>query len=282
MHYQFALIGYPINHSLSPWIHKQFLQKTGLSGDYVIKELDPDESFTNSMKELKDSQIDGFNITVPYKQKIITYLDELDVEAERIGAVNTVVNREGKWVGYNTDGKGYTRSLKEHYPAIFSDKQKKIVIVGAGGAARGIYDALVTEGFLFIDIANRTVKSAESIADLQQNNTNTTILSLDDLQQRLNMYDVIIQTTSVGMKPNQDQTIITMKSPMDSTSLVSDIIYQPIETKFLQQANNAGAMIHYGHTMLLYQAQYAFEIWTNKHVPIGDMESQLQQILEGR
>ncbi|GGB28835.1 shikimate dehydrogenase (NADP(+)) [Lentibacillus populi] len=282
MSFQFALIGYPIQHSLSPWIHEQFLKKAGLSGSYSIVEITPDESFEQRLTDLKREHINGFNVTVPYKQKIIPYLDDLDVEARRIGAVNTVVSRNGRWIGYNTDGKGYTRSLKQHYPAVFADKDIKIAIIGAGGAARGIYDALVTAGFHYVDIANRTVSSAEAITELQQDQTNTAVLSLAGLGNKLDHYDVIIQTTSVGMKPNQDKSIIQLAPSLKKDSVVSDIIYQPITTEFLKQAKNRGAYTHYGHTMLLYQAQYAFELWTMKHVPIDDMENQLQQILEGR
>src|SRR5690625_3525257 len=111
MQYQFGLIGYPIEHSLSPWIHEQFLKRTNLKGTYSIFEIETTRSFSEEMKKLKKKQLDGFNVTVPYKEKIINYLDEIDEQAERIGAVNTVLCKNNKWIGYNTDGIGYVRSL---------------------------------------------------------------------------------------------------------------------------------------------------------------------------
>lgn len=281
MDFHFGLIGYPVKHSLSPWIHEKFLQKAGLSGNYSIIEITPDESLKARLTHLEGQGVDGFNVTVPYKQTVIPYLDEIDPEAKAIGAVNTVVKQGDKWKGYNTDGKGYTRALKNKFPNTFLNKENRILIIGAGGAARGIYYALAQERFHQIDIANRTISSAENIAELCLESTKTAILSLDDARKSMHGYDVIIQTTSIGMKPNQEQSVIPVKAVKPSC-IVSDIVYQPLETRFLSEAKKAGASIQYGHTMLLYQAQYAFEIWTNKHVPVDTMDNELQHRLEGR
>lgn len=279
--YQLGLIGYPIKHSLSPWIHEHFLKKTNLSGSYDIIEISLEENFSERIQQLRDQQIDGFNITVPYKQTIIPYLDELDANAKRIGAVNTVVLKDGKWIGYNTDGIGYVRSLEEAYPELFTNKSSRVLLLGAGGAARGIYDALTTSGFTYVDLANRTLSSAEEIAELKLPHTKTKTFTLQEAEARLAEYDVIIQTTSVGMKPHIDKMVISLEHLKPET-IVSDIVYQPLETTFLKTAQAKGAKIHYGHTMLLYQAQYAFEIWTNQQVEVGDMDEQLKSILEGR
>ncbi|WP_010531059.1 shikimate dehydrogenase [Lentibacillus jeotgali] len=281
MKYKLGLIGFPIKRSLSPWIHQQFLKRADLEGDYSIQEIDPDDSFEEEIDRLKNSQFDGFNVTVPYKKRIIDFLDQLDEDARTIGAVNTVVHRNGKWTGYNTDWTGYITSLKHHYPSFFQKKVSNILLIGAGGAARGIYYGLVKEGFARIDIANRTQASAEVIAGLGEKNTNTSIMTLEDAESSLGGYDLIIQTTNIGMKPNVSDMIISLDKLCEH-SLVSDIVYQPIETEFLHQASQRGASIHYGHTMLLYQAQYAFELWTSKKVPADNMEQQLQHKLEGR
>ncbi|UJL44904.1 shikimate dehydrogenase [Virgibacillus sp. NKC19-16] len=281
MVYQFALIGYPIKHSLSPWIHQSFLNKANLEGMYSIYEITPDDSFSRKLKRLMDDQVDGFNVTVPYKEKIISFLDDIDEDAAKIGAVNTVVNRNGKWIGYNTDGAGYLRSLESKFPDFHLDKSKRILLIGSGGATRGIYYALVQAGFLHIDITNRTTEKAAEIAKLKGNFTTTAVLSLEQAEEILQEYDVIIQTTSVGMKPNHEKVIFRLNQ-LKSPSIVSDIIYQPLETKLLKQARDAGAGLHFGHTMLLYQAQYAFEIWTGRKVPIGNMDEHLQRHLEGR
>lgn len=282
MTYQLGLIGYPIQHSLSPWIHGEFLDKANLQGNYKIMEIDINDSFTEKIEQIKNEGIMGFNVTVPYKQTIISFLDELDDTAKQIGAVNTVVHQEGKWIGYNTDGIGYVRALEHAYPELFQNKsKKKVLILGAGGAARGIYHAVLTSGYMQIDIANRTKESAEKIALLNKNKAKTSILTLVEAEQRLANYDLIIQTTSVGMKPNTDQTIISLEN-VNPAAVVSDIVYQPIKTSFLQEAEQRGASIHFGHTMLLYQAQFAFEIWTKENVSTDQMDEELKKILEGR
>ncbi|HLR61099.1 MAG TPA: shikimate dehydrogenase [Lentibacillus sp.] len=281
MKYELGLIGYPIKQSLSPWIHQQFLIKAGLEGNYSMQEINPDESFGEEIEKIKSSQFDGFNVTVPYKKRIINHLDQMDEDAQTIGAVNTVVHRDGEWTGHNTDWIGYITSLKRHYPSIFQNKMSSILLVGAGGAARGIYYGLLKEGFIRIDIANRTQSSAEAIAELGDTTTQTSIMALESAEKRLGTYDLIIQTTNIGMKPNVSDTIISLDQ-LHENSIVSDIVYQPIKTEFLHQASQQGASIHYGHTMLLYQAQYAFELWTSKKIPADDMEELLKHKLEGR
>lgn len=279
--HQLGLIGFPIKHSLSPWIHEQFLDKAGLDGSYSLIEIHPDQNFAEEMSKLRKQGINGFNVTVPYKQTIIPFLDEIDIEAEKMGAVNTVVNDGGKWIGYNTDGKGYLRSLESKFPGFLQDQTKKILILGAGGAARGIYYALVNAGFKQIDIANRTAASATEIAELKNDSINTNVLSLEQAEKSISEYDIFIQTTSVGMNPVSDATIVSLNGLKES-AIVSDIVYQPIETAFLKKARSLGGSVHFGHTMLLYQAQYAFEIWTNQQIPIDHMDDELQLILKGR
>lgn len=281
--YNLGLIGYPIKHSLSPWIHEGFFLRANLTGQYSIFEINPDQSFAEEVNKLKDQNIHGFNVTVPYKQMIIKFLDEIDSEAEKMGAVNTVCNENGKWIGYNTDGNGYLRALKHKFPTIFNDKMetKRVLIFGAGGAARGIYYAMMSKGFKHIDLANRTVASAQKILELKNKYTNSSILSLTEAEDKIDTYDMIIQTTSVGMNPEADQSIIEIER-LKQGAIVSDIVYQPIETKFLKDAKSLGAHIHYGHSMLLYQAQSAFEKWTGKRLVINDMEKELEQKLKGR
>ncbi|MFA1820480.1 shikimate dehydrogenase [Virgibacillus oceani] len=281
MDYRFSLIGYPIKHSLSPWIHKKFLNKAGLEGEYTIHEIDPAASFEYEIEKLKSSQVNGFNVTVPYKQDILPFLDKVNPIAQKMGAVNTVVNEHGVWTGYNTDGVGYLRSLESEYPEFFSDNSRRILIIGAGGAARGIYVILSQEGFSHIDIGNRTEKSAAQILENRNDEINSKSLTLAEAQQYAGSYDLIIQTTSVGMKPAEEKSIFSLKN-VKTDAIVSDIIYQPINTAFLLQGEKAGASLHYGHTMLLYQAQYAFELWTGKRIPIDMMDEELMAELKGR
>ena len=280
MFYQLGLIGYPIKHSLSPWIHETFLQRTKLNGNYSLIEIKPKDSFANAMDTLKKQNLHGFNVTVPYKEKIIPYLQGIDEQAKHIGAVNTVLCKNGEWFGYNTDGIGYVRSLQNHFPELKTEKEKQILILGAGGAAKGIYSALLKNGFQNISIANRTIEKAKTLLTKQSNEANIKVITLKEAEENIALFDVIIQTTSVGMKPNEAETILSLHALKESV-IVSDIVYQPLYTSFLQTAQSLGARIHFGHTMLLYQAQYAFEIWTN-HVPnVQQMDKELQKILEG-
>ncbi|WP_042146045.1 shikimate dehydrogenase [Paucisalibacillus sp. EB02] len=279
MEYKLGLIGYPVKHSLSPWIHSQFLENAKINGTYTIHDI-KDECLSKQIDMMRETEYKGFNVTLPYKQKVIPYLDELDDNASNIGAVNTVLNDEGRLIGYNTDGTGYLRSLQQYYPQIVEEKDKSILIIGAGGAARGIYYALSQLGFQTIDIVNRTRDNAVSIQELASRNTVTHVLSLTQGEENIHQYDVIIQTTNVGMKPGVQYSPLKLNNIRDS-AIVSDIIYQPIWTNFLKEAFSNGARIHHGHTMLLYQAQYAFELWFGFRPEIGRMDQQLKQLLEG-
>lgn len=281
MSLNFALIGYPIQHSLSPWLHTRFLEKADLKGTYSLFEVRPEDDFSLKIKELKEKNPNGFNITFPYKEKIIDYLDEIDETVRVMGAVNTVLAKNGKWIGYNTDGKGYFRAVKNSYPHLGATKDLKVLLIGSGGASRAIYYELVQEELAIVDITNRTKEKAETIAALNKGKTKTNIYSLKEAEQHLEQYDLIIQTTSVGMEPNDQQTPLHLNS-LKNNAVVSDIVYQPMKTKLLQEAESLDANVHYGHTMLLHQAQYAFEIWTGKKVDVTGMENKLQDILEGR
>jgi len=281
MDYRFQVIGYPIKHSLSPWIHEQFMKSANLQGEYTKNEIKPEE-LQEKFEQIKQDGIKGFNVTVPHKQGIIRLLDELDDTAEKMGAVNTVAYQDGKWIGFNTDGTGYVRSLKMKYDELFSNKEnKKILLLGAGGAARAIFYALYKSGFKQIDLANRTTETARDLAYLTEGGTETKVFSLSDIEKKTNDYDLIVQTTSVGMVPNEKQSILPIFHVKES-AVVSDIVYQPIKTRLLEQAEKAGAKIHFGHTMLLYQAQTSFEIWTGIKPETNDMDEQLRKILEGR
>lgn len=274
-----GLIGYPLGHSASPWIHENFMKKIGETGTYEKFTIEPGPNFGESITKLKESCIDGFNVTVPHKETIIPYLDELSRDAKDMGAVNTVAKVNGKWIGYNTDGSGYLRSLENAYPELTTDKKKKILILGAGGASRGIYYALMKAGYESIDIANRTMETAKDIATLNDGLTKTNVKTLIEAEQMLGEYDVIIQTTSVGMEPNINASIISLKQ-LKKDTIVSDIVYKPLDTKFLTEATKYSGRIHHGHAMLLYQALYAFEIWSGKEIPIENMDEALKKYVQ--
>lgn len=274
-----GLLGFPVKHSLSPWIHEQFLEKSGLEGSYELFETSPDK-LSVQMEKWRDEEIDGFNITIPYKQKIISFLDEIDEEAKNIGAVNTVVNQNGSWKGYNTDGRGYYRSLRNSFPSMVP-AESNVLLIGAGGGARGIYRVLVSEGFGRVDITNRTQEKAVELLELNHTGVPSAVLSLIQAEEQLGNYDIIIQTTSVGMEPSEDQIPLSLKN-IKNEAVASDIVYKPLTTRFLKEASEKGAFIHQGHAMLLYQAQYAFEIWTGNKVPLHSILQQLEYRLRGK
>jgi len=268
------LIGYPIKHSLSPWIQTSFLERSGLEGSYRLHEISSKEIFGEEMKKLREEEVNGFNITVPYKQTIIPYLDRIDITAERVGAVNTVSLEGNEWVGYNTDGIGYVQALRDKFPDMDRNIDVPILILGAGGAARGIFHGLIQAGYTNLTLANRTKSKSEDI----MKGTNASVITLTEAEKDIAAYDVIIQTSSVGME--EPKQIVDL-SNLKAGTIVSDIVYQPLVTQFLKQAEEKGGRIHYGHTMLLYQAQKAFEIWTNKNVDVTGMDEEMIAKIKG-
>ncbi|GAA0482955.1 shikimate dehydrogenase [Salinibacillus aidingensis] len=278
MGYLLGVIGNPIKHTLSPWIHQQFMKETGINGIYRPYEI-KEEELKESFDTFRRMNVDGFNVTIPYKETITRFTDILDPRARAIGAVNTVVNQDGTWKGYNTDGRGYIRSLKQSFPEL-DTSVKSVLLIGAGGAARGIYDALNQEAFPVIDIANRTRERAEGLLDIREAHVKTSLYTLIEAEQNLHQYDLIIQTTSIGMAPNDGMMPLQLQTLKQNT-IVSDIIYNPIETCFLKTAKEKGARIHYGHGMLLYQAALAFELWTGRSIHPAHILQELEQKLKG-
>lgn len=271
-----GLIGHPIAHSRSPDMHNAALKYYGLPYVYLAYDI-PEEHFSDAIKGMKALGFIGWNVTIPHKVRIIDQLDELDASAEQIGAVNTVVKRAQKWIGYNTDGIGYLRSLQEEVQMDVTGK--RIVLLGAGGAARAVGYALATSAVKQIVIANRTLAKAEQLADHLAQWTKTDIRPLRDAKQAIQEADLVVNTTSVGMHPN------TGAIPIDPAWLhedlvVSDCIYEPRQTALLKAASSIGAVTHNGLGMLVYQAACAFELWLGKKAPIAQMKSALAQVKE--
>ncbi|WP_226583211.1 shikimate dehydrogenase [Halobacillus litoralis] len=276
--YKLGLIGYPIGHSLSPWIHNQLMEQQGIEGSYELLEIQPDV-FDEKMNFLKEKDLHGFNVTVPYKEKVIPHLDALDESARQLGAVNTVKHTSKGWTGYNTDGTGFVHSLNNRYPDLFHD-QSKALLIGSGGAARGIYAALTRSGVDTVDVANRTVKRAEELIEQIPASSSSKSMTLEEAYEKLADYDLIVQTTTVGMNPDNHKVILSLDHLTKGT-VVSDIVYRPMKTKFLIEAENLGARLHYGHEMLLQQAVYAFQIWTNTNPEAMPLLEKFEQKLKG-
>ncbi|MBC1371045.1 shikimate dehydrogenase [Listeria booriae] len=249
----YCVIGNPIAHSLSPAMHTALLEKNQLDASYVPFLLE-EETFADAMLGLKTLGISGFNITSPFKEKILPFLDAIDVEAKACGAVNTVVVRDGKWTGYNTDGAGYLEGLQSLKPITHTDQ---ILILGAGGASKAIFHALANRTDANITIANRTVEKAVNMVA----GTTHAAISLQEAKTNLADYTIIIQTTSAGLTKENPELPISLQNLAPGT-IASDIIYNPAKTAFLEEAETHGAIIQNGLPMFVNQAAIAFQLWT--------------------
>ena len=253
-----GVIGSPINHSLSPYIHNFWLKKYGIDGFYKaieIKENNLEKFFKNLSKE----GFVGVNVTVPYKQKVVKYLDNLSDKAIKIGAVNTVVvNKDGSLFGDNTDSYGFIENLKDQQPNINKlNKNDIAIIIGAGGAARAIVVALLDEGFSSIKIINRTRRNAENL--VEHLNGSIEVVNWNERHDALENAVILINTTTLGMigKPKLD--IVLEK--LTCSAVVVDIVYSPLETELIKKAKFIGNPTVNGIGMLLHQARPAFESW---------------------
>lgn len=272
----FAVIGDPIGHSMSPVMHNDLFSFYQIDATYVPFQV-KSEDLQDVMKGLKAMGVGGFNVTVPHKSALIPFLDEVDELAARIGAVNTVVNENGRLKGYNTDGPGFLEGLKTHISTVAG---KKVLIIGAGGAARAIYFTLAKEKPLAIDMANRTIEKAEQLIADCPYTVSSAALSLAEAGKNSGEYDLIVQTTLIGMAPKTAEQPLQLSS-IKNQSLICDIIYNPLATKFLTAAKEKGASIQNGIDMFVYQGALAFEKWTGVFPDVQRMRANVLKQLGG-
>ncbi|MDL2246155.1 shikimate dehydrogenase [Methanobrevibacter sp. OttesenSCG-928-K11] len=261
-----GLIGNPVEHSLSPVMHNAAFKELNLNYIYLPFMVE-DNKLKNVIDGAESLNIKGLNVTIPHKINIIPYLDELDPIAKLIGAVNTIDLKNKK--GYNTDGIGALKAIEE----IISLKNKKIVITGAGGSARAISFQIANENIDNLVIINRNEDKAKSLSeDILKSNLNENINynSLDNLKNELCDADIFIDTTPLGLKPN-DKPIAT-HDILHEDLIVNDIVYNPIKTPLLKEAEIANSKTISGIKMLLYQGAESFKIWTGINPPIDVME----------
>lgn len=259
-----GLTGYPLEHSLSPLLHNQALKDLSLNYVYLPLPVKPDD-LEDGIKAVRALDIRGLNVTIPYKEKVIPYLDKLESLAEEIGAVNTIVNDNGKLTGYNTDCSGFKRMLEED--GSFNIAGKKAIIIGAGGASRAVGTALASGGIDEIYLLNRTRERAENLVQDWQKNYPAIIVQYSPLIPEYYLplcekADLIVDTTPVGMNPETDVPPVIEKGSFHSGQLVVDLVYNPQETTILKAAKEKGAETLNGLGMLLYQAADAFKLWT--------------------
>ncbi|MGO4887264.1 shikimate dehydrogenase [Anaerobacillus sp. MEB173] len=273
----FGLFGHPVGHSMSPTMHNDAFANLGLSHYYQAFDV-REENLETAVKGVRALGISGFNVTIPHKVAIMQYLDEIDTEAEIIGAVNTVVLRDNKLIGYNTDGIGYVRSLLELVDKE-ELKQKSILVIGAGGAARAIVTSMLRFGAQNVSITNRTIEKAEELVE-HCRGQNMKILSLNEAEKGIDQFEVIINTTSVGMSPNIDEIPLAIENIKKGT-ILSDIVYNPLKTKWLALGEEKGAIIHNGVGMFVYQGAEAFEMWTDSKPDYARMKEIVMKRLGG-
>jgi shikimate dehydrogenase len=272
----YGVFGDPIRHSKSPIMLNRAFQETGINAAYAAFHVHPDE-LRAAVHGIRALGFRGVNVTIPHKVEVMAYLDEIVEGARIVGAVNTIVNDKGKLVGYNTDGIGYVRSLKEETG--ISLQGKRILMLGAGGAARGVAYALAKEGADLIYIANRTHGRAVELAAIISKFTDSVGISLDEIDSVMTEVDLIVNTTSAGMHPKVDELPMPTDS-IGSRHLVSDLIYNPRITRFLKIAEAQGARIHGGLGMFIYQGAFAFEYWTGTPAPVAAMRQIVEQALQ--
>ncbi len=256
-----GLIGYPLSHTLSPYMHNAVFKKYKMNWEYKVFELKKNE-LKNFIKNMKKENIKGVNVTVPYKQEIMKYLDTIDKGAEKIGAVNTIVNIKGKLKGYNTDYLGFEESLKKHKINL---KGKDVVLFGAGGAAHAIVYVLQKHKPRIIDIINIDIPMAEKLVKkLKVKNARVWYLKESEVIDALvEGADFIINATSVGL--DKKSMPYKIKKIKRKGIPVYDLIYNPPVTPFLKQAKKKGAKIINGLDMLIYQGMASFKIWTGRN-----------------
>ena len=271
-----AVVANPIKHSISPFIHNSAFEATNTNGVYLAWEVDATE-LSETVANIRRYQMYGINLSMPYKEQVIPYLDQLSAEACLIGAVNTVVNREGTLIGYNTDGKGFFKSLPS-----FKISRKRLVLLGAGGAAKAILAQAILDGVSQISVFVRSSSMEKTRPYLEkiQNATGfrVDLFALEDvqeLQDSITQADLLVNATSVGMDGSSQPIPTSIVLP--EKLMVADVIYQPFETPFLKWARNQGNQSINGLGMLLYQAAEAFELWTGKEMPTDQIWESLKQ-----
>jgi shikimate dehydrogenase len=253
----FGVIGDPIGHSMSPAMHNDLFDFYGIDAVYLPFHVTKEnlEAAVNGFKALG---VSGFNVTIPHKTDIMAYLDQIDPLAEAIGAVNTVKNEHGILTGYNTDGPGFVKGLESMDADLGS---RSALIIGAGGASRAIYFSMAQAGIQRIDLYNRTAGKAEELVSSCPFKVQSKVLDRKTAEKSLHEYQLIIQTTSIGMSPDLEGLPLSPEN-IFRDAIVSDIIYNPLQTKFLEEASKKGAEIQNGVGMFVFQGALAFEKWT--------------------
>lgn len=277
-----GIIGHPIKHSFSPQMHNMCFQELGLNYIYLPFDV-PTSNLKDALKSMNVLGIRGLNVTLPHKEKIIQFMDHVSEEASTVGAVNTIVNEGSQLFGYNTDINGIVESLSP-----FRDQIAKstVTVIGAGGAARSVLYTLIRHFKVDkINIINRTEERTEAIKDyfidkMRFENIKTFELMAKENLVQFQESKLIINTTSVGMVPNTDDTPTDIKESFNSSQIVFDLIYNPKKTKFLEIAESQGAKVINGLKMFVVQGAKSFELWTGNKMDTNLMYEELSKSIK--
>ncbi|MFQ6113948.1 MAG: shikimate dehydrogenase [bacterium] len=275
----FGIVGHPLGHSLSPILHEFILNKIHVKACYHAFEIKKEE-LAATIQSMKTLGFTGFNVTIPYKENIVSFLDEIDEEASMIGAVNTVLIKDNKLYGTNTDGVGFIQALKNKNMDM---NGKSAVLLGAGGAARAVAYSLVANGIKKLWLLNRTPVRAELLANGIVSNVGFSNISYDSLsdayfEQAVESSQIVINATSLGMWPAVETTPICVEN-FSPGLIVVDLVYNPHETKFLKAAKSAGSKIIEGLDMLIYQGVEAMKIWTAMDIRVENFFDEIRSKL---
>ncbi|MBN3033052.1 MAG: shikimate dehydrogenase [Candidatus Saganbacteria bacterium] len=267
-----GLIGYPLGHSVSPAMHNAAFKELGLDYEYIPFEVEP-EDLAQALPGLRALHIAGFNVTIPHKEAVVPLLDDVTKLARTIGAVNTVVNQEGKLIGYNTDGPGFIESLKED--AGFEAAGKRAVVLGAGGAGRAVATMLAEVGAAALFLADLDAGKAAALTEYVDTLSNTKCgwAGLDSLALKtaIEQADLLVNATPLGMHPDVNKSPLPAKVQLPKSILVYDLVYNPAETKLLKTARAAGCRAVSGLGMLVQQGALAFTVFTGEEAPLETM-----------
>lgn len=280
-----GIFGDPVAHTLSPAMQNAAFRAVGLNAVYVPFHVQADDAgaLKAAVEGVRAMQFLGVNVTIPHKERVLRYLDEIDPHASEMGAVNTIVNRQGRLVGYNTDGAGYLLSLRDETG--FRPARKKIVIIGAGGASRSIFYAMLGMKPASVVLVNRTIKRASAMAKAFENRFSSVDIRIAALQRGvlidvLSNADLVVNTTSIGMTGKGELDIPVEALP--PKAIVSDIVYRPLKTGFLKAAEKRRLKTHGGIGMLVRQGAIGFELWTGKKAPVSAMAEAALKALKAR
>ncbi len=273
-----GVFGFPVEHSLSPAMHNSAIAALGLSYIYLPFAVSP-ENLGTAIRSLPALGIVGVNLTIPHKENVLPFLEEITDEARDVGAVNTVHCIGGKLIGDNTDGRGFFLPLREQG---FSVSGKSVVVLGAGGAARSVVFCLVREGAEVV-LINRTLERAERLAQTVRDAGFAAVIRTLSLDNTAEYYTataratLLVNTTRVGMHPNEDALPPVILEAFRPELTVYDLVYNPVETRLLQEAKRRGCKTMDGIKMLVYQGALAFERWTGHFPPTDVMEAAVLQ-----